>query len=101
LYPALYQGKDRFFDRRGIIGFYARYSSDGKCHTEALGKDPIGAYTRFLQIEQDFSRARAGLLPINKANAARPIEQIENRSLRACAREFKQNIVTLGKKIHR
>ena len=86
----------RFFNSEDVVGFYGRYSLDGKRRIEPLGKDPVAAYTRFLQIEQDFSRVKSGLLPINDKPA--PAESLENRSLRACATQFKTNIVTLGKK---
>jgi len=88
----------RFFELRDIIGFYARYPENGKRRTESLGKDPVAAYTRFLQIEQDFSRVRAGLLPINDAPEPEPIETKDDRSLRTCAKEFIANSITLGKK---
>jgi integrase len=90
------QAFGKFFNREDIIGFYARYSRDGKRRIEPLGKDPVGAYTRYLQLEQDFSRVRVGLLPIN--DMPEPAEAKEDRSLRACATQFKANIVTLGKK---
>jgi integrase len=88
----------RMFGLSDIIGFYVRYWDSGKRRIETLGKDPIAAYTRFLQIEQDFSRVRAGLLPINDKPAPEPIEIKDDRSLRACAKEFIANSVTLGKK---
>src|ERR1700730_14794164 len=72
----------RTFGLSDIIGFYARYPENGKRRIESLGKDPGASYTRFLQIEQDFSRVRAGLLPINDQPAPKPIETKDDRSLR-------------------
>ena len=86
----------KVFFRDDIIGFYARYPANGKRHIEPLGKDPVSAYTRFLQIDQDFARIRAGLLPIN--DKPEQPDAKDDRSLRACASEFKVNLVTLGKK---
>ena len=86
----------RFFSLPDIVGFYARYPSNGKRVVEPLGKDPVSAYTRFLQIEQDFTRVRAGLLPINI-----PPEKAASKSSRNitfCAREFKAEIVSRGLK---
>ena len=34
-----------------VSGFYARYTQGGKRHIDPLGKDPVSAYTQFLQIE--------------------------------------------------
>jgi integrase len=93
----------RMFGPDEIIGFYARYSgriepsdNPGR-NTKPLGKDPITAYTRFQQIDQDFARIRSGLLPINVVKEPIPAEN-GNRDLRTCAAEFKANLVTLGKK---
>jgi integrase len=86
----------RFFAREDIIGFYCRYSLKGKSHIEPLGKDPLAAYTQFLQAEKDVARVREGLLPLNEK--PKPPEPREDRSLRTCAAQFKANLVTLGKK---
>jgi integrase len=88
----------RFYNTQDVIGFYGRYSLDGKRRIEALGKDPVAAYTRFLQIEQDFTRVRVGLLPINETPRPAPAPVKEDRRLRTCATQFKANIVTLGKR---
>jgi integrase len=92
------RGDGKVFNLADIIGFYARYPANGKRHIEPLGKDPVGAYTRFLQIEQDFSRVRAGLLPINEDKTPQPEVVNGDRNLRSCAGQFKANITTLGKK---
>jgi integrase len=85
-----------------VIGFYARYSLDGKAHIDPLGKDPNAAYTRFQQIEGDVARMRQGLEPIHKpepvAVEPEPVAPEKDRSLRTCASQFKANIVALGKK---
>lgn len=87
----------RLFHPPDVIGFYARYSLDGKPHIDPLGKDPNAAYTQFLQIEGDVARMRQGLDPIHKKDPEQ-VEPKEERSLRACAALFKSNIVAMGKK---
>jgi site-specific recombinase XerD len=88
--------KGQFFSLPDIIGFYARYTANGKRRNEPLGKDPVAAFTRFLQIEQDSARARAGLLPINTPPRKEPSRT--SRNIAACAREFKAEIVSRGLK---
>jgi integrase len=78
-----------------VIGFYCRHTVAGKRLMESLGKDPNGAYTRYLQIEQDFARVAEGKLPINEP--PKSAQSDADRSLAACATEFKGNAVTLGK----
>jgi integrase len=92
------------FNFGDIVGFYARYPGvgpqGGKRRVEPLGKDPVSAYTRFLQIEQDFSRIRAGLLPLSvvEPSVEGGANGKDDRDLWACAAEFKANLVTFGKK---
>jgi integrase len=90
--------KGRFFNLEDIIGFYAVHPDpDNKGHrlTKALGKDPVTAYTLFTQTEQDFSRMRQGLLPVN----VEPAKKVEGtRGLRYCATEYKSELEALGKK---
>ena len=86
----------RSFSQEDIIGFYARYSLEGKRHIEPLGKDPGAAYPQFLQREKDVSRVRAGLLPLNEPEPEPELKDC--RSLRTSASEFKTNLITLGKK---
>jgi integrase/recombinase XerD len=84
-----------------VIGFYARYSLDGKAHIDPLGKDPNAAYTQFQQIEGDVARMRQGLEPIHKPEPIaepEPVAPEKDRSLRTCASQFKANIVAMGKK---
>lgn len=63
--PAKGREKSQFFGLDSIIGFYARYTEGGSRKTPPLGKDPVAAALQFLRLEQDFSRIRAGLLPLN------------------------------------
>jgi integrase len=86
----------RSFSQEDIVGFYARYSLEGKRHIEPLGKDPVAAYSQFLQREKDVSRVRAGLLPLNEPRPEPKLK--DDRSFRTCANEFKANLITLGKK---
>jgi integrase/recombinase XerD len=81
-----------FFALRDIAGFYARFSANGRRHNEALGKDPVAAYTRFLQIDQDAARTRAGLLPINPQPPKEPSKT--SRNITTCANEFKADLVS-------
>ena len=53
------------------------------------------AYTLFTQTEQDFSRVRQGLLPVN---VEEPKKTDGTRGLRACAHEYKSELEALGKK---
>jgi len=73
------------FGQSDIIGFYARHSQDGERHIDPLGKDPLSAYARFLQIERDNIRVREGRLPVNPPEPESDID----RSLRVCVHEFK------------
>ncbi len=84
----------RFFELRDIIGFYARYPENGRRKVEPLGKDPVAAYAQFQQKEQDFSRIQNGLLPLNPPEP-KPASK-EDRDIRACAAEYKVNLVTRG-----
>ena len=56
----------------------------------------MAAYAQFTQIEQDFSRIQKGLLPLNPPEP-KPVAK-EGRDIRACANEYKTNLVTLGLK---
>jgi len=80
------------FEPDKVIGFYCRYPDDGRRRVEPLGKDPIAAYSQYLQIEQDFSRKQLGLLPVNKPRV--PKVSKSSRNIRNCAAEFKAEMVT-------
>jgi integrase len=89
----------RTFSIEDVIGFYARFSANGRRPIKALGKDPVSAYTQFQQIELDNTRVRKGLLPLNPEPESSPQpEPGGKRSLRTCVNEFKANLPTLGKK---
>jgi integrase len=85
------------FSESQIIGFYARYPENGKRIVKALGQDAEAAYIRFQQIDQDFERVRAGLLPINVQQKG-PKTGSETHNIVACAREFKGRIISQGLK---
>src|SRR5260370_9604514 len=87
----------RLFEPDSIIGFYARYPNNGKRVVEPLGKDPVDAYARFLKIDQDFARIRAGLLPLNEP-AGNEAPKKGSRNIAVCAREFKADLVSRGRK---
>lgn len=92
--PVERKSDGRSFDLKDIIGFYARYPENGKRRVQPLGKDPVAAYAQFQQIEQDFARIQKGLLPLNPPEP-KP-EENQDRDIRACAAEFKTNLVTRG-----
>lgn len=96
LLPIERKSDGRFFTLKDIIGFYARYPENGKRTVKSLGKDPVAAYTQFQQIEQDFARVQKGLLPLNPPEP-KPAPK-DDRDIRACAQEYKANLMTLGKK---
>jgi integrase len=83
------------FTRDDVTGFYCRHRVNGRRILEPLGKDPLAAYSRYQQIEQDFARTRVGLLPINEP--PKPTEPDNDKRLKACATEYKANLIALGK----
>jgi integrase len=88
----------RYFELKDIVGFYAVHpdpNNKGRRLTKALGKDPVTAYTLFTQTEQDFSRVRQGLLPVN-VEESKKTDGV--RGLHVCAREYKAELEALGKK---
>lgn len=84
LLPVERKSDGRMFDLKDIIGFYARYPENGKRIIKPLGKDPVAAYTQFVQIEQDFSRVRKGLLPLKPARAEAHAERGSRYSSPRC-----------------
>jgi integrase len=60
------------FEPESIMGFYMRYRNNGADQSEPigkrvvkpLGKDPVGAYTQYVNFESDFERVSRGLAPI-------------------------------------
>ena len=95
----------RQFQRDEVMGFYARYTNNGinakhpigKRVLDPLGKDPFAAYTRFLQIDQDFERIERGLAPINvPADSAKNYKP--ERSIVTCAAKFGNDLKAEGKK---
>jgi len=63
------------FEPDSIMGFYMRYRNNGADQSEPigkrvvkpLGKDPVAAYTQFINFEADFERVSRGLAPIQQA----------------------------------
>jgi integrase len=94
--PEKGRANPQFFGLDDITGFYARYTEGGKRKTPPLGKDPVAAALQFLRLEQDFSRIRAGLLPLNPPEP-KPAKS-PTRDLRRLAAEYKSELETLGKK---
>lgn len=87
--------KIREFGPDQIIGFYARYSEGGRRKVKPLGKDPISAFTEYQRIEKDFERVRQGLEPLNPTPVA---AKKGSRNVVLLAREFKEELKTLGRK---
>lgn len=93
------------FHQEDVMGYYARYQNNGVNPgraigdrvVEPLGKDAVSAYTRFLQLDQDFERIQRGLAPINvptdTVRAFRP-----ERNITSCAAKFENDLKAEGKK---
>jgi Phage integrase, N-terminal SAM-like domain len=95
LLPVERKTDGQFLGIKDIIGFYARYSENGKRKSKPLGKDPVSAYTQFQQIEQDFARIQKGLLPLYPSEPKAPLN---GRDIHDCAEKYKSRLKTLGKK---
>jgi integrase len=70
-----FKGKPFAFEPESIMGFYMRYRNNGADQSEPigkrvvkpLGKDPVAAYTQYVNFEADFERVSRGLAPIQQA----------------------------------
>jgi hypothetical protein len=91
LLPVERKTDGRFFALVDIIGFYARYSENGKRKLKPLGKDAVAAYTQFLQTEQNYARVSRGLLPLEPEPRKQPA-----RDIRTCAQKYESDLVTRG-----
>ena len=88
-----------------VMGYYARYHNNGinparavgERVVEPLGKDAVSAYTRFVQLDQDFERVQRGLAPINiPADTAKAFKP--ERNIVTCAAKFETDLTAEGKK---
>src|ERR1700739_3554895 len=93
VFPVEHNG--RGFEPDAIMSFYARYTDNGKRKMEPLGKDPVDAYARFQAIEANFTRLRAGLLPVHDIKAHGDAGHL----ISDAAREFKEDIASRGLKL--
>lgn len=96
--PVKREKDGKLFNGETILGFYARYPQNGKRRVEPLGKDPVSAYTRYLQIESDFTRMQQGRLPVYDVSVSRVIQMNSDRKLSTLAKRFITNKTTLGSK---
>lgn len=81
----------------GILGFYVRYSDNGKRRIEKVGKDPVDALARYQAVERDHARVREGKLPLEPVSSL-PSAKPGKRSLAACAAEFKSDLISMQRK---
>jgi integrase len=80
-----------------ILGFYVRYTDNGKRKIEKIGKDDlVDVLARYQAIERDHSRIREGKLPLEQTSSL--VQKPGNRSLAACAQEFEEYLVSIKRK---
>jgi integrase len=108
LFPVEWKNKERRvkqYAQADVMGFYARYQNNGinagrpigDRVSEPLGKDAVAAYTRFLQLDQDFERVQRGLVPINvPADTSKSFKP--ERNLISCAAKFENDLRAESKK---
>jgi site-specific recombinase XerD len=87
----------RKFGLDEIVHFAARYPEGRKRVTRSLGRDPVTAYTQYLQIEQNFTRSRAGLLAIVPEEPADKPPS-EGMSISAAGMKFQNDKIAQGLK---
>lgn len=92
------------FEPDAVMGFYARFQNNGVEPKEAigkrlmrpLGKDPVGAYTEFQQIDQDFERIERGLAPVNVPSDSP--NATPKMTLAQAVAKFERDLAAEGKK---
>jgi integrase len=87
--PVEWKGKAYLLD--SIVGFYVRYSDNGKRPYKKIGTDPVDVLARYQAIERDHSRVREGMLPLEETSP--PDKDTGSRAMSVCAEEF-QNYKT-------
>jgi integrase len=80
-----------------ILGFYVRYTENGKRKIEKIGKDPVDALSRYQAIERDQARVREGKVPLDPVSSL-PTSKPGKRSLAACAHEFESDLISTKRK---
>jgi hypothetical protein len=109
LFPVEWKTKDRRvkqYAQAPVMGFYARYQNNGinpgrsigDRVSEPLGKDAVAAYTRFLQLDQDFERVQRGLAPINVPADKGSKTFRPDRNIITCAAKFENDLRAESKK---
>jgi len=80
-----------------ILGFYVRYTDNGKRKIEKIGKDDlVDVLARYQTIERDRSRVREGKLPLEQTSSL--VQRPGNRTLTACAQEFEEYLTSIKRK---
>jgi integrase/recombinase XerD len=80
-----------------ILGFYVRYTDNGKRRIEKIGKDDlVDVLARYQAIERDHSRIREGKLPLEQTSSL--VQKPGSRSLVTCSREFEEYLVSIKRK---
>jgi integrase/recombinase XerD len=79
-----------------ILGFYVRYTDNGKRKIEKIGKDPVDVFARYQAIERDHSRIREGKLPLEQVSSV--VQRPGTRTLTACSQEFEEYLVSIKRK---
>ena len=93
--PVQKDGKTYLMD--SILGFYVRYSENGKRKIEKIGKhDLVDVLARYQAIERDHSRIREGKLPLEQASSL--LQKSGKRTLTACAQEFEEYLISIKRK---
>ena len=80
-----------------ILGFYVRYTDNGKRRIEKIGKhDLVDVLARYQAIERDHSRIREGKLPLEQTSSL--VQKPGSRSLTTCSREFEEYLISIKRK---
>jgi integrase len=80
-----------------VLGFYVRYTDNGKRKIEKIGKDDlVDVLARYQAIERDHSRIQEGKLPLEQTSSL--LLKPGTRSLTACAQEFEEYLVSIKRK---
>lgn len=110
LFPIEWASKDRkrikHYTQPDVMCYYARYHNNGVNHgravgervVEPLGKDPVSAYTRYIQLDQDFERVQRGLAPVNVPSDRENNPHRPDRNIISCAAKFQNDLVAESKK---
>jgi len=87
-----------------VMGFYARFQNNGlepkepigKRLMPSLGKDPVSAYMKLQQLDQDFERIERGLVPVNVPDDSP--NAVPKLTLPQAVAKFERDLTAEGKK---